>query len=164
MPWQQRKIEHPGDHSFVMLCVLRRKQPKQAPLSALAINLLTTCNLKRIWICQTILFRCTTKLGLPEDFGDREVYVLFYYTYYYNKKTRNPNRSMQVYLQNLFNSQHFDSFRRGWFVTLSNSLLNSETRCKSSVMIRFVAIHGPTQTTRGRQYQRTNVKLYAENR
>ena len=29
MPWQQRKIEHPGDHSFVMLRVLRRKQPKQ---------------------------------------------------------------------------------------------------------------------------------------
>ena len=25
----QRKIEHPGDRSFVMLRVLRRKQPKQ---------------------------------------------------------------------------------------------------------------------------------------
>ena len=29
IPWQQRMIEHPGDHSFVMLRVLRRKQPKQ---------------------------------------------------------------------------------------------------------------------------------------
>ena len=29
MPWQQRMIEDPGYHSFVMLRVLRRKQPKQ---------------------------------------------------------------------------------------------------------------------------------------
>ena len=29
MPWRQRKIEHPGDRSFVMLRVLPRKKPKQ---------------------------------------------------------------------------------------------------------------------------------------
>ena len=43
MPWQQPMIEHRGDHSFVMLRVLRRKQPKQElrwPTSAITVLVL----------------------------------------------------------------------------------------------------------------------------
>ena len=44
MPWQQRNIEYPGDHSFVMLRVLRRKQPKQV-VQWLSSQICNVCSL-----------------------------------------------------------------------------------------------------------------------